>query len=130
MADARRSTVAARAGFRCEYCRLREEEDGLAFHVEHIIAQKHGGNDDLDNLAFACQFCNLHKGPNLSGIDPGSGATVELFHPRGDTWDDHFSAENYRLIGTTPQGRATTRVLAMNDPERIRLREILGWSPS
>jgi hypothetical protein len=129
MADARRGAIAARAGFRYEYCRLREADDGLAFHVEHIVARKHGGGDDLENLALACQFCNLHKGPNLSGIDPSSGATVELFHPRRDAWDSHFSVENFRLLGLTAKGRATIRVLAMNDPERIRLREILDWSP-
>jgi hypothetical protein len=31
-----------------------------------------------ENLAFACYHCNLHKGPNLSGIDQDSGALVRL----------------------------------------------------
>ena len=123
MADATRAEIAARAGFRCE-------DDGLTFHVEHIVARKHGGGHDLWYLAFACQFCNLHKGANLSGIDPSSGATVELFHPRRDAWIDHFYVENFRIVGISSKGRATIRVLAMNDPERICLREILGWSPS
>jgi hypothetical protein len=29
-----------------------------------------GGSDDPDNLALACHHCNLHKGPNLAGVDP------------------------------------------------------------
>jgi len=33
-----------------------------------------------ENLAFACYHCNLHKGPNLSGIDQESGALVRLFN--------------------------------------------------
>jgi hypothetical protein len=129
MADARHAVIAGRAGFRCEYCRLREADDGLGFHIEHIVARKHGGSDDLENLALACQFCNLHKGPNLSGIDPSSGTIVELFHPRQDTWHNHFSVKNFQIVGATARGRASIRVLAMNDPERIRLREILDWSP-
>jgi hypothetical protein len=126
MDDATRALVAARANYACEYCRLHEDEDGFAFHVEHIIPRQHGGTDDLANLAFACQFCNLHKGPNLSGIDPVTGATVELFHPRSDKWSEHFAHRQFHFQGLTQKGRATIRVLAMNDPERVRLRAILG----
>jgi 5-methylcytosine-specific restriction endonuclease McrA len=125
MDNAIRAAVAARASYACEYCRLHEVDDCFAFHVEHIIARKHGGADDIDNLAFACQFCNLHKGTNLSGIDLDTAAIVELFHPRKDKWRDHFATEEYYFIGLTPKGRATVRVLAMNDAERVRLRSIL-----
>ena len=60
-----------RAGNRCEYCQLRQEDSPLAaLHVEHIVPKTHGGTDDLENLALACIDCNLHKGPNLTGIDP------------------------------------------------------------
>jgi hypothetical protein len=38
--------------------------------------------NNSENLAFACYHCNLHKGPNLSGIDQESGALVRLFNPR------------------------------------------------
>src|SRR3972149_2352456 len=109
MDDSIRSAVAARAGYCCESCRLHEEDDVYSFHVEHIIALKHGGSDDLGNLAYACQQCNLHKGSNLSGIDPGTGAAVELFHPRRDSWPDHFTLDGLRFVGLTPAGRATIR---------------------
>jgi hypothetical protein len=127
MGDATRAVVAARAGYACEYCRLHEEDDGYSFHVEHIVPRKHGGSDDLDNLAFACQFCNLHKGPNLSGIDPDTGVIVELFRPRRDIWSDHVAIDVFYFVGLTPKGRATIRVLAMNDPDRVRLRSMLGF---
>jgi hypothetical protein len=121
-----REAVAGRAGRACEYCRIREQDDAYSFHVEHIIALKHGGASVLDNLAYACQHCNLHKGPNLSGIDPHLGQVVILFHPRRDSWEDHFALEESRFVGLTPTGRATVRVLAMNDPDRIHLRQIIG----
>ena len=43
--------VRERADDRCEYCRLRQRhEQDRRFHVEHIIALRHGGQDDLANL--------------------------------------------------------------------------------
>src|SRR5436190_17803196 len=90
MDAATRELVRLRAAGRCEYCRLREEDSELAHHVEHIVARQHGGSDDPDNLALACHRCNLHKGPNLTGIDSQSGQVAPLFHPRNDRWSDHF----------------------------------------
>jgi len=41
-----RHLVRQRAGDCCEYCRLPQEAVDATFHVEHIIALQHGGNDD------------------------------------------------------------------------------------
>jgi hypothetical protein len=78
--------------------------------------------DGEHNLALACPQCNLHKGPNLAGIDPLSGAIEPLFNPRRQSWADHFEARGPYLFGRTPTGRVTVRVLAMNDEARIDLR--------
>lgn len=126
MDEPTRAAVAARAAGRCEYCGMREADDAFRFHVEHIIAIKHGGTSELDNLAYACQHCNLHKGPNLSGIDPETGNVASLFHPRQDAWTDDFSLAEFHIVGLTPKGRATVRVLAMNDPDRVKLRTMLA----
>ena len=49
-----RSMVRQRAGNRCEYCGiLQEQMSAAAFHVDHIIAKQHGGSDDPSNLALA-----------------------------------------------------------------------------
>jgi hypothetical protein len=118
-----RELVRARAHFRCEYCGL---EQGLAplvvFHVEHIVPRKHGGGDEMENLALACFHCNLHKGPNLTGIDDITGDVTPLFNPRHETWDEHFSTRDVEIVGLTPTGRATVRVMSMNAPSRIDLR--------
>ena len=75
-----RQTVRERAGYRCEYCCLPQDaEPFFAYHVEHIVARQHGGRDDSGNLALACYHCNARKGPNLSGLDPESGALVRRF---------------------------------------------------
>jgi hypothetical protein len=122
MDAATRELVRQRAANRCEYCLLRQEQTGLAHHVEHIVARQHRGPDDLANLALACNRCNAHKGPNLTGIDPVSGELVPLFHPRRDVWADHFEFEGPRIVGLTAMGRATVFVLAMNDERRVERR--------
>lgn len=121
-----RRSVRDRAGNRCEYCGLRQEHAPLALYtIDHIIPKKHGGSDDLLNLAFACYHCNIHKGPNLAGIDPDSGEMVALFNPRRQVRPDHFVREGAFIVGRTPVGRTTVRVLVMNAPERVELREKL-----
>jgi hypothetical protein len=122
MDAATRDLVRQRAGDRCEYCRLHQEHSGLRHHIEHIMAKQHGGADDADNLALACHRCNLHKGTNLTGIDPRTGEVTPLFHPRRDRWSDHFTFEGARIDGISAAGRATVQVLSMNDARRLELR--------
>jgi hypothetical protein len=122
MDPAARNLVRQRAGERCEYCRLPENAVHIPFHIEHIIAKQHGGGDDPANLCLACDRCNLYKGPNLSSIDPQTQATVTLFHPREHTWLDHFTIRGAEIVGLTPTGRATVRLLNMNAKHRLQLR--------
>lgn len=126
MTPSLRRLVNERAEHCCECCGLPQAQvPALAFHVEHIIPRKHDGADTADNLALACYFCNLHKGPNLTGIDPRTGQIVALFHPRRDSWKRHIRWDGSRLVGRTPTGRATVRVLSINLPHRIRIRQRL-----
>ena len=118
-----RARVRERAGDRCEYCLLRQDDSPLAaLHVEHIIPKIHGGTDELDNLALACIDCNLHKGPNLTGIDPQTRRVTELFHPRRHRWAVHFTRDGPYLVGKTAIGRTTIRVLNMNSEDQLMLR--------
>jgi hypothetical protein len=112
-----------RAANCCEYCRLPQLLSELTFHIDHIIAQRHGGATRADNLALACVHCNLHKGTDLSGIDPLTGKLTRLFHPRIDDWSKHFAWSGARLQGLTDLGRATIVVLAVNHPDAVASRE-------
>src|SRR5438105_386170 len=107
-----RAQVRIRAGFRCEYCQLPETVSRLPLVVDHIVALQHGGASRLGNLALSCPSCNLHKGPNLSGVDPSSGRIIRLFDPRADRCEDHFAWRGVRIVGLTPRGRATINALA------------------
>ena len=125
MAEGLREAVRRRADGRCEYCRLPESHSALPFELEHIIAEKHGGKTVLNNLAYACRYCNAYKGPNIAGIDPKSGAVVPLFDPRRDRWRLHFRWKGPELVGLTPTARATVEVLRINHPEMVALRRSL-----
>ena len=116
--------VRRRAAERCEYCLFPEVAAELPFHLDHIIAQKHGGQTESENLAWACFSCNLRKGPNIAGFDPESDELTRLFHPRRDTWLHHFVWDRVWLRGKTPIGRATI-VLDINHPDSLAVREAL-----
>ena len=123
MDERTKARVRERAGNRCEYCKLPQEDSPLAaLHVEHIRPRVHGGSDHFDNLALACIDCNLHKGTNLTGIDPQTNQVTELFHPRRERWEAHFSWSGSYIIGTTAIGRTTIRVLNINSEDQLALR--------
>lgn len=126
---ATRLLVRTRAGNRCEYCRLPQDGCSLTHHIEHIVPRQHGGGDSDSNLALACHRCNLRKGPNLTGIDPITGEIVPLFDPRRDRWPDHFRHRGPAIEGVTAVGRATVKLLAMNDTRRVERRELLERKP-
>lgn len=119
-------TSAAQGGQRCEYCGIAQHEAAWSrFHIEHIVARQHGGGDDLENLTLACPHCNLHKGPNGTGIDPVTGQWVRLFNPRTDVWDEHFAVVGVEVVGLTDSGRVAVSLLKMNAPSAIDLRRKL-----
>lgn len=95
------------------------------FHLEHIVARQHDGRTELENLAWACHRCNRHKGTNLSGIDPETGAVVVLFNPRKEAWEEHFTKLGANIVGLTKTGRATVKLLQMNAERRVDRREAL-----
>jgi HNH endonuclease len=118
---ATRAMVWRRAGRRCEYCRVHQDDfDFFTFHIEHIIPRQHGGSDSSTNLCLACRECNSSKGTNLAGLLEGK--IVPLFHPRRQVWKRHFRWEGGLLVGKTRAGKVAVQVLNMNDPARVIVR--------
>ncbi len=59
----KRFQVLERDGFRCQYCGLSPRTNKkIVLHVDHINPKDNGGDDDLDNLVTACNYCNIGKG--------------------------------------------------------------------
>ncbi len=127
MDKATQDQVIEGAGDTCEYCRLPQSaQPFIAFHVDHAIASQHREDESLDNLCLSCQCCNLHKGTNLTTIDPESDEIVRVFNPRTDAWETHFRFADFVIIGLTDVGPAMVRRLAMNSPQRVELRKLRG----
>ncbi|RIK74294.1 MAG: HNH endonuclease [Planctomycetota bacterium] len=117
------AAVRARAGDRCEYCRMHQWLQGATLHVEHVVPHTRGGDDCLDNLAWACPGCNLRKSNRIEAIDPQSLQVSPLFHPRNHDWREHFFWDGLELRGLSGVGRATITALDLNHPRRIAIRE-------
>jgi hypothetical protein len=102
-----------------------------AFEVDHIIpvgrwreyldgklhGREHYGSrepDHLDNFAWSCSHCNGSKGERVVGRS--NRRLHPLFHPRRDTWEEHFLLRDGYLfiVGVTDIGCATESVLGFN----------------
>jgi HNH endonuclease len=122
-----RRQVRIRATGLCEYCRCPALFTNASFHCEHIIPREAGGETTLDNLAWACPWCNAHEYTKTRASDPQTGRVVQFFNPRRQRWERHFaSIEDYIVVvGPTAIGRATVAALHLNRPELLNLRRIL-----
>ncbi len=117
-----RQAVSNRARRRCEYCLIDERCTTKAHEVDHICAEKHGGDTVFDNLCLSCFDCNRHKGSDLCSLDTNTGQIVALFHPRLHSWSEHFGLTGGQIEPLTAIGRVTIRLLGMNAEERLEER--------
>ena len=120
-----RRQVVERAGDRCEYCRIHQDDAVAAHQTDHGIAEKHGGATTPENPALSCVTCNLRKGSDLSSVDPTSGAVAPLFNPRTQIWSDHFRIEDVRIVGLSAEGRTPVEFLRLNSFKRMSERREL-----
>jgi 5-methylcytosine-specific restriction endonuclease McrA len=120
-----RRLVIQRAREQCEYCQFPQAASLFAFEMEHIIAEKHDGITEAENLALSCPCCNRFKGTDLSSIDPETQQLTPFFNPRLQKWSDHFQLKAGIIVPLTPEGRVTAKILQFNLPERILERQQL-----
>jgi 5-methylcytosine-specific restriction endonuclease McrA len=129
-----RQQVRDRAGNRCEYCLSHQDYTMGRLQLDHIYPTSKGGTDTADNLCLACELCNQAKWNQTQAIDPVTQEIVSLFHPRQQSWEDHFfwSDQNTKITGLSPEGRATVLALKLNNPIAVRVRSNwvrAGWHP-
>ena len=120
-----RRRVQNRAGGVCEYCLIPESIAFVPHEIDHVIAQKHGGLTEFENLAVCCAICNKHKGSDLTSIDPETGEITPLYNPRQDRWIEHFMLRGAAILPLTAKGRVTVRLLQFNTTERTEERALL-----
>src|SRR5437016_277702 len=119
-----RRFVEKRANGCCEYCISQARYSADSYTIDHIIPFSVGGLGEVDNLAFACAGCNQHKGVRTRAEDPITGSIENLFNPRKEAWNDHFTwSEDFtRIVPVTAIGRATIEALQLNRPGLVNLR--------
>lgn len=120
-----RRLVEDRAQNCCEYCLLPAKVAFFPHEIDHIIAEKHGGQTDAENLAYTCWRCNRHKGSDLGSFDPETQAFCFLFNPRQEKWTDQFQLEGVTVTGLTAIGRTTVKLLQLNSQKRLIERQNL-----
>lgn len=120
-----RTIVSVRAHHVCEYCLIAEADAFFKFQIEHIISRKHGGSSELDNLAFACVFCNRYKGSDIATLHPETKELVQIYNPRVMRWREHFRLNEVIIEPLTEIGEATIRILQMNHEDQILERRVL-----
>ena len=118
----------------CVYCQTRIDNTGQALTSDPIIPVVNGGGTNFLNLCRACRHCNESKGEQTYAIDPLTGETIALYHPRQQSWNDHFAWDQTgtRLLGRTATGRATIIALDMNNALILFARRRwvnAGWHP-
>ncbi len=110
---------------RCGYCLSPQHLVMARLETEHIIPVSKNGSNDEFSLWLACPLCNRHKGNKTKAADPETDQTVPLFNPRTQVWSEHFrrSEDGLRIIGQTPTGRATVKILRLSDdPDALEVR--------
>jgi HNH endonuclease len=118
--DSIRRQVAKRANYCCEYCILPDSRSFFTFHIDHIISLKHDGSDSIDNLAYACQICNLNKGSDIATVFSDISKPIRFYNPRIDNWKSHFSVDSSgMLIGQSDIALATIKIFDFNHPDSI-----------
>lgn len=126
VSDLIRRRVGERAYLVCEYCLIHEDDTFWGCQVDHIISRKHGGSEELENLAFACACCNANKGSDIASLAGNPPRVTRLFHPRRDRWLRHFHSAKEFIEPVDDVGEATAKLLQLNHPNRIEEREFLS----
>jgi hypothetical protein len=125
ISDSIRKEVGERAKYCCEYCHVSEEDMYFSPEVDHIISLKHGGDNTIDNLAYACFYCNRHKGSDIGTQLEGQKDLIRFFNPRVDSWQEHFQHIGPEIFPISKKGEATVKILQLNHYQRIEERVLL-----
>jgi HNH endonuclease len=134
LSESLRQQVRERAKNRCEYCLSHQDYIMGRLQIDHILPTVKGGTDDANNLCLACELCNQSKWKQTEAVDSETQSIVLLFNPRIQVWIEHFkwAADGTRIVGLSPEGRATVLALKLNNPLAVRVRSNwvqAGWHP-
>lgn len=111
--------VRQRAGFACEFCGITETDAGNRLTIDHFHPGRYGGDDNSDNLIYACFPCNQYK----KDYWPNTPEAISLWNPRQEAFTHHFLELNDgTLTSLTPVGTFTIRRLRLNRHQLVQHR--------
>ncbi len=111
-----RESVRQRAACACEFCGVSETDTGGELTLDHYQPQTKGGTDDLENLLYCCNRCNLYKHDYF----PASPTEPMLWNPRTEPASAHFlELEDGSLSPLTHMGAFTLQRLRLNRPPLV-----------
>ncbi len=118
----------------CCYCCTTVANSGMPLSFDHVEPRSLGGPTTFENVCQSCRPCNEFKSDTRHAEDPLTGERVKLFHPRRQSWRDHFawSADASKIEGLTSTGRATVVALRLNRQALVAARRrwwMVGWHP-
>jgi CRISPR/Cas system Type II protein with McrA/HNH and RuvC-like nuclease domain len=114
-----RDQVRRRAQFRCEFCNISEVDVGGLLTIDHFHPKSKGGNDEFDNLIYACAACNQFK----QDYWPQADLSPKLWNPRLGTVNQHFiERDDGSLLSLTPEGEFTLKRLRLNRAQLVAAR--------
>ncbi|MGM0217660.1 HNH endonuclease [Enterococcus sp. AZ126] len=102
---------------KCVYCEAPLEVPGVYMEVDHFFPKSIYEDKvvEWDNLLPSCKTCNIKKGNH----DP---KTEKIIDPTIDIPNEHLEMKNFRLIGKDSVGKATIKILNLNNLDRNVLR--------
>jgi hypothetical protein len=113
-----RQAVRETYGHCCGYCGVSESDNGGRLEIDHYRPTTKGGEDNLDNLVYACVHCNRFKGSYWP--DEDDPQSFYLLHPGEDDISPHLQmTASGRLEGLTPRGWFHIRRLHLNRPQLV-----------
>ncbi len=100
-----------RAGNRCEYCHFPAEVAWLPFQIDHVIAEKHGGFSDANNLALIPRVIQSRQ--------------FNCFIPDAKFGRITFHGEVIFGMVERPRGEQRLPLLRINSPDALEFRASL-----
>ena len=91
--------------------------------VDHYRPLSAGGNDDLDNLVYACIRCNQYK-HTYWPTEAESSQGFRVLHPLQDTLTQHYKLvpQTGQLEPLTVTGQFHITLLRLNRPQLVKFR--------
>ena len=115
--------IRQRYGYACGYCGVTEISAGGLLTVDHHRPLSAGGDDDLDNLVYACVRCNQYKHsywPTASEEAHG----LRVLPPLHDLLTQHYRLNRQagQLDPLTETGYFHITLLRLNRPQLVKHR--------